>query len=70
MEEKTEYQSIDLKNLIGRPLNDIEKKYAPPIIYYKGKITLPLPCVRVSIIGTRQPTKEGLLAAEEVSRSS
>lgn len=68
MEEKTEYQSIDLKNLLGRPLNDIEKKYAPPIIYYKGKITLPLPCARVSIIGTRQPTKEGLLAAEEVSK--
>ncbi|PIW35833.1 MAG: DNA processing protein DprA [Nitrosopumilales archaeon CG15_BIG_FIL_POST_REV_8_21_14_020_33_23] len=68
MATETEYPSIDLRNLLGRPLNDIEEKYAPEIIYYKGVMQKPLPCARVSIIGTRQPSKEGILAAEEVSK--
>ena len=51
MAEELEYQSIDLKGLLGRPLNDIEEKYAPPIIYFKGVIDIPLPCARVSVIG-------------------
>lgn len=69
MAEEIEYQSIDLKNLLGRPLNDIEEKYAPETIYYKGTIDIPLPCARVSVIGTREPTEEGLKAAEQVSKT-
>ena len=68
MTEEIEYSSIDLKSLLGRPLNDIEKKYAPDTIYYRGPMEIPLPCARVSIIGTREATEEGLLAAEEVSK--
>jgi len=69
MEEEIEYQSIDLKNLLGRPLNDIEEKYAPETIYYKGPMKIPLPCARVSVIGTREPTEDGILAAEQVSKT-
>ncbi len=69
MAEEIEYSSIDLKNLLGRPLNDIEKKYAPDTIYYKGPMQIPLPCARVSIIGTREVTEEGLKAAEEVAET-
>lgn len=69
MVEGIEYPSIDLKNLLGRPLNDIEEKYAPEIIYYKGSIDIPLPCARVSVIGTREPTEAGLKAAEHVSKT-
>jgi len=69
MVEKIEYPSIDLKNLLGRPLNDIEEKYAPETIYYKGPMQIPLPCGRVSIIGTREPTEDGLKAAEQVSKT-
>ena len=68
MVEEIEYPSIDLKNLLGRQLNDIEEKYAPEIIYYKGSIKPPLPCARVSVIGTREPTEDGLEAAEQVSK--
>ncbi len=68
MAEEIEYQYIDLKNLLGHSLNDIEIKYAPPVIYYKGKMKPPLPNARVSVIGTREPTKEGLVAAKEVSK--
>lgn len=69
MAEELEYQSIDLKNLLGRPLNDIEEKYAPETIYYKGTINVPLPCAKVSVIGTREPTKKGLEAAEHVAKT-
>ena len=68
MEKELEYQFIDMENLLGRPLNDIEKKYAPSTIYWKGKITPPLPCPRVSVIGSRNASEHGLLEAEKVSR--
>lgn len=63
-----EYSSIDLESLLGRPLNDIEEKYAPEIIYYKGPMEVPLPCARVSIIGSRHPSRKGLLEAEEITK--
>lgn len=69
MAEEIKYPSIDLQNLLGRPLNDIEEKYAPEIIYYKGSMQIPLPCARVSVIGTREPTEEGLKATEQVSKT-
>lgn len=62
------YSSIDLESLLGRPLNDIEEKYAPKIIYYKGSMEIPLPCARVSIIGSRHASKKGLLEAEEITK--
>lgn len=64
---EVEYQSTDLRGLLGRPLNDVEEKYAPPTIYFKGAIDVPLPCPRVSVIGTREPTEEGLKAAEDIA---
>lgn len=65
---EAEYPSIQLEDLLGRPLNNIEEKYAPERIYYKGPMKIPLPCARVSIIGTRHPTEEGLKAGEDVSK--
>lgn len=62
------YSSIDLGSLLGRPLNDIEEKYAPKVIYYKGPMEIPLPCARVSIIGSRNASKKGLLEAEEITK--
>ncbi|MGI0065654.1 MAG: DNA-processing protein DprA, partial [Nitrosotalea sp.] len=62
------YPSIDLKSLLGRPLNDIEGKYAPEVIYYKGPMEIPLPCARVSIIGSRNASENGLLEAEEITK--
>jgi len=62
------YSSIDLASLLGRPLNDIEEKYEPKVIYYKGTMEIPLPCARVSIIGSRRPSEKGLLEAEEITK--
>lgn len=66
MVEKIEYPTTDLKNLLGRPLNDIEEKYAPDTIFYKGSMEIPLPCARVSVVGTRNPTEVGISAVEEI----
>ena len=69
MIEEIKYESIDLENLLGCQLNDIEKKYASPIIYFKGSIDIPLPHARVSVIGTRNPTKGGIRDAEKVAKT-
>lgn len=61
------YPSIQLKDLLGRPLNDIESKYAPKEIFYKGIMEIPLPCPRVSIIGSRGASERGLAEAKEIT---
>jgi len=65
---KKEYSSTKLKELLGRPLNDIEAKYASSVIYYEGPMEIPLQCPRVSIIGSRQTSEKGLLEAEEITK--
>jgi len=68
MTEEITYPSIQLKDLLGSPLNDIEAKYTPKEIFYKGSMDIPLPCPRVSIIGSRGASEEGLLEAKEISK--
>lgn len=68
MTEGIEYSSIQLKDLLGRPLNDIESKYAPKIIFYKGSMEPPLSCPRVSIIGSRGASEKGLAEAKEITK--
>lgn len=61
------YPSVQLKDLLGRPLNDVESKYAPKEIFYKGIMEIPLPCPRVSIIGSRGASERGLAEAKEIT---
>jgi DNA processing protein len=65
---EVEYPSIQLKDLLGRPLNNIEKTSAPRIIFYQGPMEIPLPCPRVSIIGSRGASEKGLLEAKNISK--
>lgn len=53
-------RSVSLEDLLGRPLNDIEGKNAPEMLYVKGPIELPLPGPRVSIVGSRKASLNGL----------
>jgi DNA processing protein len=55
-----------LEDIIG-PLNDIEKKYAPKLLYVAGQLSLPLPSPRVAVIGSRKPSLRGLKAAEKMA---
>ena len=62
------YESIRVDNLLGRSLNNVEEKFAPKIIFYKGSMEIPIPCPRVSIIGSRDASERGLLESEEISK--
>jgi DNA processing protein len=56
----TSFTKISLKDLLGRPLNDLEEKNAPETLYVEGPIELPLPGPRVSIVGSRKASLNGL----------
>ena len=68
MIRKTSYQSILINVLLGRSLNNVEAKFAPKMIFYKGSMEIPIPCPRVSIIGSRKASDRGLLEAREISK--
>ena len=64
----TEYQDIRLEKLLGRLLNDVESKFAPKRIFCKGPMKIPLPCPRVSVIGSRKASEQGLSEVKEISK--
>ncbi len=68
MIHKTSYQSILINDLLGRSLNNVEAKFAPKMIFCKGSMEIPIPCPRVSIIGSRKASDRGLLEAREISK--
>jgi len=50
---------VSLRELLGRELNFLERKYAPNELYVEGVMKLPLKDPRVSVIGTRNPSPIG-----------
>jgi len=50
---------VSVEELIG-PLNEIEKKYAPSWLYIAGNRRIAEISPRVSVIGSRHPSEEGL----------
>ena len=69
MINKREYPSIHLADLLGRQLNNIESKFSPKgAVFYKGDMEIPLPCPRVSIIGSRTASEQGLAKAKEITK--
>jgi DNA processing protein len=59
---------VTVKTLLGRPLNDVEQKFAPGLLYVKGSLNIPLPKPRVSIVGSRKASPDGLSDAGFVAR--
>jgi len=59
---------LTVEKLLGRPLNDVELKYAPPILYVKGTLKIPLPKPRVSIVGSRKASAKGLSDASSIAK--
>ncbi len=53
--------------LLG-PLNPVERQNAPEWLYLVGDVGLLRPRPRVSIVGTRKPSKEGLSRASRLAR--
>ena len=60
-------ESLSLDELLGRRLNDVEKKNAPRQIYAEGPMDIPLRPPLVSVVGTRRPTEEGAEEARSVA---
>ena len=58
---------LSVSDLLGRGLNDVEQKNAPGQIYASGPMEVPLNTPRVSIVGTRRPTDDGVEEARAVT---
>ncbi len=69
MFKELKYSSMPVDVLLGRTLNDVEIKFAPKILYVKGTIRIPLPRPRVSIIGSRKASPEGLENAKKITKT-
>ncbi|MBI3022528.1 MAG: DNA-processing protein DprA [Thaumarchaeota archaeon] len=54
--------------LLGRPLNDIEAKYAPSRLHVSGPMKIPIPRPRVAIVGSREATPQGIEDADLITR--
>jgi DNA processing protein len=67
--EGTHFSALTVEGLLGRPLNDVETKFAPGTLYVKGTIQIPLPRPRVSIVGSRKASSAGLEAAGTIART-
>lgn len=61
-----EFRERSAEELLG-PLNEVEKKNAPKALYVAGRPELLLRRPRVSIIGSREASAEGLQAAREIA---
>lgn len=62
-------RNISTPDLLGRRLNDVETKYAPKILYVEGPMQIPLPCPRVSIVGSRKASSKGIETAKSISKT-
>jgi len=66
--EDTTICGLTVKTLLGRPLNDVEEKFAPKTLYVKGTMQIPLPRPRVSIVGSRKASSNGLSDARSIAK--
>lgn len=58
-----------LDALLGRSLNEVERKYAPKELYTAGPMEIPVPRPRVAIVGSRDATSEGLAEAGLIAKT-
>jgi DNA processing protein len=62
-----EYQEKTAASLLG-PLNDVEQKNAPAILYVAGDTSLLREGARVSIVGSRKASADGIQRAKKLAR--
>ena len=60
--------SVELTELLGRQMNEVESKHSPDRLFVRGPMKLPLRRPRVSVIGTREPTEKGIADAKEITQ--
>jgi len=62
------FSTLTPAELLG-PLNEVERRYAPRRLYVAGNYSLPLPAPRVAIVGTRNPSTDGVEVATRVAKA-
>ena len=68
MLEGSKYLSITAAKLLGRTLNDIESKADPGPLFVQGSLEIPLPCPKVSIIGSRKASPQGIKNTQKITK--
>jgi DNA processing protein len=61
------FMSTSPEELLGRPLNEIEQKFAPTTLFLSSGKTIPLPGPRVAIVGSRKASSQGILLTQEIA---
>ena len=61
------HRTVSFRDLVGHPANDVEAKYAPSRLHVRGPLPLPLVSPRVSIVGTRHPSEDGMANAKRLA---
>jgi len=59
---------VAVEELLGRQLNDIEKRFAPRMLYVRGDRELLRTGVRVSLVGSREVSPEGRRRARRLAK--
>jgi len=59
--------SVPIEELIARQLNDVEAKYAPRELYVQGERSLLAHGARVSIVGSRKVSHDGIRRAKRLA---
>ena len=62
-------RTVELEKLLGRNLNETEQKHSPRQMYIEGVMKIPIPRLTASVIGTRQPSKEGIEEARRLVKT-
>lgn len=60
-----EFQELGVQDLIG-PINEFEQKHAPKSLYVRGSVDLLLHRRRVSVVGSRKCSNEGIQRTEKL----
>lgn len=66
--KREKVSTLPPETLLG-PLNDVEEKFAPPILYVTGAMEIPLPTPRAAIVGSRRASSRALKVAGEITRT-
>jgi len=62
------FNKIKVEDLLGRNLNEVERNYEPPFIFIAGKMEIPIIKGKISVVGTRNPSQEGIKIARYISK--
>jgi DNA processing protein len=61
------HTSVSPEELLGRPLNEIEQKFAPSKLFLSSGKSIPLPGPKVAIVGSRKASSQGIILAQEIA---